>query len=483
MNFFAKLNEAIAINQSLLVVGLDPNPEMIPDRGRQGGNNQEIVADLWEWLQMTIDRTSDRVCAYKPTLGFYQALGVAGMELLDRVLAAIPKSIPVILDAKHGDLNTSTIFARAIFEQWQVDAVTLSPLAGMDGIAPFLVYPDKTAFILCHTSNPGAIALQDYPDRDRPFYLQVVREAKTWGTPEQIALEVGTINPEVIAQIRSLAPERTILMRSIWAEGANFSELIKAGLNDNGEGLLIPVSQDLLASDRLEEEIKLLNREVNQTRNEVMGEASSCNLWTSDVCLLEKHPHQDLVLQLFDLGCLLFGEYVQASGETFSYYIDLRKIISNPQVFNQVLNAYAEILNNLEFDRLAGIPYGSLPTATGLALQLHRPMIYPRKEVKAHGTRRLIEGNYHPGEKVVVVDDILISGKSAIEGAEKITSSELIVDDIVVFIDHQSGAKEKLQAKGFQAHSVLAISEITEILFEAGRINEQQYQSLKHKQD
>jgi uridine monophosphate synthetase len=313
--------------------------------------------------------------------------------------------------------------------------------------------------------------------------LQVVREAKTWGTPEQIALEVGTINPEVIAQIRSLAPERTILMRSIWAEGANFSELIKAGLNDNGEGLLIPVSQDLLASDRLEEEIKLLNREVNQTRNEVMGEASSCNLWTSDVCLLEKHPHQDLVLQLFDLGCLLFGEYVQASGETFSYYIDLRKIISNPQVFNQVLNAYAEILNNLEFDRLAGIPYGSLPTATGLALQLHRPMIYPRKEVKAHGTRRLIEGNYHPGEKVVVVDDILISGKSAIEGAEKITSSELIVDDIVVFIDHQSGAKEKLQAKGFQAHSVLAISEITEILFEAGRINEQQYQSLKHKQD
>jgi uridine monophosphate synthetase len=481
MNFSAKLNQTIVTNQSLLVVGLDPNPEILPSNYLHNGRAKQTIDNLWEWLQMAIERSSDRVCAYKPTLGFYQALGVAGMELLDRVLTAIPKNIPVILDAKHSDLNTSTIFARFIFEHWRVDAVTLNPFAGIDGVAPFLLYPDRGVFILCHTSNPGAVALQAYPDSNNPFYLQVAREAKSWGTPEQLALEIGTTNLETIAKIRAVAPERTILIRSIWGADTDVERLIRGGLDRYGEGLLIPVPQDLLASDRLDYELELLNREVTQIRNEVMKENSSCNLWTSDVCLLAKHPHQDLILQLYDIGCLMFGEYVQASGATFSYYIDLRTIISNPQIFTQVLNAYADILQNLEFDRIAGIPYGSLPTATGLALQLHRPMIYPRKEVKAHGTRRAIEGNFNPGETVVVVDDILISGKSAIEGAEKITASGLLVEDIVVFIDHESGASEKLQEKGYRSHSVLSISEITETLYEAGRINDEQYRSLKFK--
>jgi uridine monophosphate synthetase len=224
--------------------------------------------------------------------------------------------------------------------------------------------------------------------------------------------------------------------------------------------------------------VQQLNTEVNQLRSQIQADALSCELWTPDICLLQAHPHQELILQLFDIGCLLFGEYVQASGATFSYYIDLRKIISNPQIFHQVLRAYANILNGLTFDRIAGIPYGSLPTATGLSLLLHYPMIYPRKEVKAHGTRRLIEGNFVPGEKVVVVDDVMISGKSAIEGAEKIESAGLQVEDIVVFIDHESGVESRLRAKGYNPYAVLKISEITETLYASGRINETQYQSL-----
>lgn len=475
MSFFEKLNNAIAFNNSLLVVGLDPNPEMMPRCNR----SEDTIENLWHWLEFIIQETSNCVCAYKPTLGFYQALGRDGMELLDRVLNAIPKDIPVILDAKHGDLNTSTVFARTIFEEWQVDAITVSPYSGQDHIAPFLVYPDKGVFVLTHTSNPGAIALQEYPSADRPFYLQLIAEAKTWGTPEQLCLEVGTIDPEVIAKVRNLAPERIIFVRSIWGEGSQIERILEAGLDANGGGLLIPVPLDMLASDRLKIEIKDLNKKVDRTRNELMREASSCNLWTPDVCLLTNHPYQDLILQLYDIECLMFGEYVQASGATFSYYIDLRKIISNPQIFNQVIHAYGEILQNLDFDRIAGIPYGALPTATGLAISLHRPMIFPRKEVKAHGTRRLIEGNYHPGEKVVVVDDILISGKSAIEGAQKLQSAGLVVEDIVVFIDHESGVKDRLQSNGYQAHSVLSISEITETLYEAGRINEEQYHSFK----
>jgi uridine monophosphate synthetase len=174
---------------------------------------------------------------------------------------------------------------------------------------------------------------------------------------------------------------------------------------------------------------------------------------------------------------------VQASGATFPYYIDLRKIISNPRIFHQIVKAYAEILQSLSFDRIAGIPYGSLPTATGLALHLNYPMIFPRKEVKAHGTRRVIEGNFQPGERIVVVDDILISGKSVMEGAEKLQSVGLKVQDIVVFLDHEQGVQDRLHANGYRAHTVLTISEVIETLYQAGRISEAQLKMFSETQN
>jgi uridine monophosphate synthetase len=483
MNFTDKLNQAIATNNSLLIVGLDPNPEMMSPN-YQSGDQDSLIKRLEAWLLWVIGSTRDIVCAYKPTLGFYQALGIEGLQLLEQILAAIPSSIPIILDAKHSDLNTSTVFAKTIFEKWQVDAVTLTPFAGQDHAAPFLVYSDKAVFILSHTSNPQAEILQRYPDQEQPFYLQLVKEAQSWATPEQLYLEVGTTNYEVLEKIRAIAPERTILLRSLWSGNKNnLGSLVNVGLNSSGEGLLIPIPQDFLASDNLSTQVAELNNQINTYRTSKTSQIASCEIWTPDVCLLTQHPYQDLILQLFDIGCLLFGEYVQASGATFSYYIDLRKIISNPQLFNQVLNAYGDIVGKLEFDRIAGIPYGALPTATGLALNLQRPMIFPRKEVKAHGTRRLIEGNFNPGEKVVVIDDILISGKSVMEGAAKLKSASLEIEDIVVFIDHEGGVKERLANNGYRAHSVLSISEITDTLYESGRINQEQYNSFQEHQN
>ncbi|MBD2344371.1 bifunctional orotidine-5'-phosphate decarboxylase/orotate phosphoribosyltransferase [Anabaena subtropica] len=474
MNFFDKLHNNISQNKSILFVGLDPNPEMMPARYQ----HQDIISNLWSWLQFIISETADFVCAYKPTLGFYEALGIPGLELLQKTLAAIPSHIPIILDAKHGDLNTSTIFARTVFTEWGVDAITLSPYTGQDHVAPFLVYPDKTVFILCSTSNPGAEALQQYPSKESPLYLQVVQESKNWGTPEQLGLEVGTTNADVLAKVRQAAPERIIMARSIWAGGGNLKNILDAGLNNSGNGLLIPVPQDMLASQNLSEEIQFLRAEINQVREGIVLDGSSCAVWLPDVSAVNQHPLHDLILQLYDIDCIMFGNFVQASGAVFPYYIDLRKIISNPQIFNQVLSSYEEIVKNLTFDRLAGIPYGSLPTATGLALRLHCPMIFPRKEVKAHGTRKLIEGNFHAGETVVVIDDILISGKSVMEGADKLKSAGLNVHDIVVFIDHEQGVKDKLQANGYRGHAVLTISEITTVLHQAGRINDEQFLAL-----
>jgi uridine monophosphate synthetase len=193
-------------------------------------------------------------------------------------------------------------------------------------------------------------------------------------------------------------------------------------------------------------------------------------------------PMASLILDLFDIGCLLFGDYVQASGAVFNYYVDLRQIISDPNLFHRVLHAYAGQLGELVFDRIAGIPYGSLPTATGLSLQLHKPLLYPRKEVKAHGARRLIEGDFEEGDRVVVIDDILITGGSVLEGIAKLESSGLEVEDVVVFIDHggkaDTSARQRLARAGYRCHAVLDIERITNVLHGAGRLSDAQAATL-----
>lgn len=481
MNFFDKLNGAIARNQSLLCVGLDPDPEAFPKRY---GTWESVSSHLWglqEWLQFLIAETADSVCAYKLTLEFYQVLGSPGLKLLRQTLAAIPPDIPIILDAEHSSTNTSAIFAQTIFVNWQVDAVTLNPYAGQDEVVPFLVYPDKAVFILCATANPSAAVLQEYPTAESPLYLQVIKEAKTWASPEQLGLVVGG-GADVFARIRSLAPERLILARDLSSEDDDFTQILEVGLTANGDGLMIPVPKEMLGSESPRKAIQTLREEINGVRVKRDRENPICSIWLPDVCLLQQHPHKDLILQLYDIGCIHFGEYVQASGATFPYYIDLRTLISHPQVFEKVLGAYADILKDLSFDRIAGIPYGSLPTATGLGLRLNYPIVFPRKEVKAHGTRRLIEGKFHPGETAVAIDDILITGKSVMEGAEKLKSVGLKVRDIVVLIDHEEGVRERLAQNGYCSHAVLTISEIAQTLYEAGRLNAEQFNVLSNRE-
>lgn len=468
MHFFDKLLYAIERNQSLLYVGLDPDPEVVD------------ADKLRDWLDSVIAQTADLVCAYKPILGFYQALGAPGLELLKHTLQKIPADIPIILDAKHSDIHTSTVFARTAFEEWGVDAITLSPYAGLDHVAPFLVYPGKAVFVLCANANPSAAVLQEYPMPSQPFYLHLVNEAKSWGTPEQLGLKVGAPTPEILARIRATAPERLILLQEDSAEEHDLATILAAGLDTQGEGLLVPVPPSIIEEpgQNIAQAVRQLRDIVNEERLRVVQGNPTCELWLPNVCLLQSQPHRDLILQLYDIGCIIFGEHKQASGAVFPYYIDLRKIISQPQIFHQILSAYAEILKDLHFDIIAGIPYGSLPTATGLSLRLQRPMVFPRKEVKAHGTQRAIEGNFRPGETVVVVDDILISGKSAMEGAAKLKAAGMNVEDIVVFIDHEQGVKDRLRENGYQAHAVLTVTEIAETLYQADRVDETQFKIL-----
>jgi uridine monophosphate synthetase len=499
MGFFIQLTDAIASRQSLLVTGLDPNPEMLQSwAARRGMAGRSFLSQARHWIKAVIEATAPHVCAYKPSLGFYQALGPVGLELLLEVRDLVPRELPLIIDSKHGDLNSSSALAQYLFRELAADAVTLSPLAGQDIAAPFLLYPGKAVVITCHSSNQAARVLQHYPDEQDPLYLRIVRESQLWATPEQLLLEVGTSDPAILARVRQEAPERFLILRSLWGEEERLEAMLRAGFTAAGDGLLLPLPQNLLVEDDIAERAEALKLQIQASREAWLAERqqqqpTSCDVWLqaqSEVMppgpqlpALQQHdPLKDLILDLFDIGCLLFGDYVQASGAVFNYYVDLRQIISDPNLFHRVLHAYAGCMGELAFDRIAGIPYGSLPTATGLSLLLHKPLIYPRKEVKAHGARRLIEGDFEDGDLVVVVDDILITGGSVLEGIGKLESSGLVVHDVVVFIDHGGDhdrqARERLAAAGYRCHAVLDIARITRVLHRAGRLSDAQAATL-----
>ena len=163
---------------------------------------------------------------------------------------------------------------------------------------------------------------------------------------------------------------------------------------------------------------------------------------------------------LIDTGCVKFGEFTLKSGLKSPIYIDLRWIISYPKLLEQVASAFLPLISNLSFTRIAGLPYAAIPIATAISLAGGYPMIYPRKEVKTYGTKAEIEGEYHAGETVVVIDDLATTGGSKFEAIEKLTGAGLVVKDVVVLIDRQSGAKESLAKAGFSLHAVLTISEL-----------------------
>jgi len=163
---------------------------------------------------------------------------------------------------------------------------------------------------------------------------------------------------------------------------------------------------------------------------------------------------------LLEAGCIKFGEFTLKSGLKSPIYIDLRRIISHPHLLEQVAAAYLPILRTLSFVRLAALPYAAIPIATAISLAGNYPMIYPRKEAKDYGTKADIEGDYQAGETVVVIDDLATTGGSKFEVIQKLTSAGLVVKDVVVLIDRQSGAKESLARARYSMHAVLTITQL-----------------------
>ena len=473
-SFFSTLETRALQSNSLLCIGLDPHPADL---------SAPTAAAAREFCLRLIDSTAEFAAAFKPNAAFFESLGSEGWKALQEVIAAIPAGIPVILDAKRGDISsTAEAYARSTFDLLGASAVTLSPYLGYDSIKPFLANPAHGAFLLCKTSNPGSVDLQDLAlggdHSNLCLYEQVACLAEDWNTDDNLGLVVGATYPEALRRIRHLTANLWILAPGVGTQGGDLAAALQAGLRDDGLGMLIPVSRAIARSDdprRAAEEILAnLRRERDSWKPAHLRQ----------LALAKSTPSQPelsaaLAEGLLKAGCVRFGTFTLKSGLESPIYFDLRQLISYPGVLSEVAEAYLPVLQALQFDRLAALPYAALPIATAISLKSGWPMLYPRKEVKNYGTKADIEGAFLPGERAVVIDDLATTGGSKFEAIKKLTDAGMTVQDVVVLIDRQSGAAESLAAAGFRLHAVVSLTQLLDYWEQSGLIASDQIASTR----
>ena len=233
--FFDYLEETQRSRQSLLCVGLDPRRARMP------------VDDLADFTCAIIDATADVASAFKPNIAFFEAEGMQGLHALEETVAvAKARKVPVILDAKRGDAVAAPEYARAAFEVWGVDAVTVNAWAGGESIEPFTSYADRGVYVWAKSSNPGGDDLQMLEVNELPLYAHLVSLTETWNTKGNLGIVVGATYPFELAHTRAMYPGLPILIPGLGAQGGGLEESVRAALDSRGMGAVFNSSRDII---------------------------------------------------------------------------------------------------------------------------------------------------------------------------------------------------------------------------------------------
>ena len=473
-SFFIRLAERATAADTLLCVGLDPHPELLA---------KPTAAAAREFCLRLIEATAEHACAFKPNSAFFERFGAQGWKVLREVIAAVPPEIPVILDAKRGDVaSTAQAYAAAAFEGLGAGAVTLSPYLGIDGVEPFLQYSDRGVFLLCKTSNPSADQIQGLMAGEEPLYLQVARLAQGWAGPDRLGLVVGATDVEALAAVREVDPLTWLLAPGLGPQGAELDPALRAGLRADGLGMLLPAARGIASAADVGKEAGRLRQAINaERRNLAEGAADAVSrigqptpsdetrrVDGADVASKEaarpglQPPLTGRLARLADAlleaGCVRFGEFTLKSGSTSPIYFDLRLLAGLPKLLSRAAEAYLPLLSGLAYDRLAAVPYAGLPIGTALALASGKPLVYPRKERKEYGTGAAVEGGFVPGETVLLLDDLATTGGSKLEAIQTLQAEGLRVSDVAVLIDREGGARKELARLGCRLHAVFTLT-------------------------
>jgi uridine monophosphate synthetase len=469
VSFFSALENRARAVDSLLCVGLDPHPEDLAENTGMA---------LRDFCLRLIEDTAEAAAAYKPNAAFFEALGAEGVSALGDVIRQVPDGIPVILDVKRGDISsTARAYARAAFEVLKADAVTINPYLGRDAILPFIEDPSKGAFVLCKTSNPGADDLQELLVSGKvpspaagfngPLYEWIASLVQEWNTQGNLGLVVGATQPDSLARVREIDPTIWILAPGIGAQGGDLSAALQAGLREDGLGLLFPISRSI---SRAEDP----RQEACRVRDAINAERKSPRQRRAKAAVEGLTSRQELIARnMLEIGCIKFGRFTLKSGAVSPIYIDLRRLVAHPDLMLQVARAYQCLLQDLEYDQLAALPYAGLPIATAVSLLVGKPMLYPRKEEKAYGTKAPVEGVFAEGERAVVLDDLITTGGSKQEAIEKLLENGLLVKDIVVLIDRGLAAGADLAQRGYQLHAYLKLGQLLDYYQNEGLVSEE----------
>ena len=244
MSFIEKLARASRKNHSLLCVGLDTDPALLPEG-----------IGVYEFNKSIIEATADLVCAYKPNIAFYEASGVPGLEALIKTREYIGTEIPVIIDAKRGDIgNTAAAYARSLFDFYKFDATTASPYLGYDSLEPFINYKDRGVIILCRTSNPGAADVQSLMVKTgrthRPLYQVIAEKVNDWNKNGNLGLVVGATYPEELKLIRQRYPEMPLLIPGVGTQGGELETTVRNGADAGRCRTIINSSRQILYASK-----------------------------------------------------------------------------------------------------------------------------------------------------------------------------------------------------------------------------------------
>ena len=241
MSYLEKLKTVQEQNNSWLCIGLDPVPERLRVDFRKWDE------PVLPYNKAIIDATADLVCAYKPNLGFYLQWGAAGVIALERTIAYIPRHTPVVLDCKTGDIgHTQAAWGVGLFDEWQVDAITVNPFVGADAVLPMIAQrPDKAVYILARTSNQTATQFQGELRQESGLSAEVLSQSQAWPTAGHKGYVVGATYPEELAIARRLAPQANFLIPGIGAQGGDLAAAVRYG-PDEIAGPLISASRSII---------------------------------------------------------------------------------------------------------------------------------------------------------------------------------------------------------------------------------------------
>ncbi|MCX7911488.1 MAG: orotidine-5'-phosphate decarboxylase [Dehalococcoidales bacterium] len=261
MNFLEKLEAAIVRSHSLLCVGLDPDPALMPWGKSIADFNRAIV-----------EATADLVCAYKPNIAFYEAQGTDGLKALEETRKFIPDGIPVILDAKRGDIgNTARAYAQSLFDYFGADAVTVNPYLGYDALEPFFERRDRGVFVLCRTSNRGAADFQSLivADGGKRLFEVVAARVAEWNRHGNLGLVMGATYPEELKMIRQKYPEIPLLIPGVGAQGGELELVVKYGMDMAKRRTIINSSRQVLYASSGDDFALAARRAAGELRDKI----------------------------------------------------------------------------------------------------------------------------------------------------------------------------------------------------------------------